>query len=88
MAWHRGEHFLPTDRPRSWSLAAMCTLLALLVVVPLIFLFQRTPLAMILAQVFIWLCMLGAASFVFYLVRSVLGHYVGLQPLPWRHQQW
>jgi hypothetical protein len=84
---HR-EPFFPTDRPRSWSLSALCALLAFLVVAPLTFVFEGTAVAVVLLRFFVLLCILGAVSFVFYLVRSVLGHYKGLQPLPWRQQQW
>ena len=88
MAWIPGEPFLPTDRPRSWSLAVICALAALLVVAPLQFLLDDSPVAGLLSAAFIGLGALGGCSFVFYIVRSALGHYRGLQALPWREQQW
>ena len=88
MAWIPGEPFLPTDRPRSWSLSVICCLVALLVVAPLQFLLESTIAARPLSIAFIALIACAGVSFCFYTARSVLGHYRGMRALPWREQQW
>ena len=88
MARISDEPFVPTDRPRSWLLALIFVLAALLVVAPLQFLLQSTPAAPFNSVVFVALVVSAGGSFLFYMVRSVLGHYGALRTLPWRQQQW
>ena len=88
MARISDEPFFPTDRLRSWLLALIFVLAALLVVAPLQFLLQSTPAAPFISVVFVALVVSAGGSFLFYMVRSVLGHYSALRTLPWRQQQW
>ena len=75
MARISDEPFFPTDRPRSWLLALIFVLAALLVVAPLQFILQSTPAAPCISVVFVGLVVSAGGSFLFYMVRSVLGHY-------------
>ena len=81
--------FLPTNKPKSWTVSALAFMTAVLVVSPLMFLVSETSIGfMLLHKAFVLLILMGFASFFVYVLRFALGHYKHLTDKPWKDQLW